>query len=282
MKKLICFFTIFVFWGITDSMAQGLHFGVKAGVLGNKANISGMRDQFKEESLTGFQVGPMLQYQTGFHGIALDFSLLYVERGIKLTNTSNRRSADIKTQSIDIPIELKWEMGISNNFDLFLGVGPSFSFLVDKDNWGRKLAHIAVDVIDKDLPSMGWRSTEVGLNFRIIGMALASVREELETAYTASFITICFSAILMYYIERNAQPEVFKNIGDGIWWTIITFATVGYGDIYPITFLGKLLGCIICLVGVTMVAIPIGIISSSFINIVQKKKQNLEKENDSQ
>ena len=54
MKKLICFFTIFVFWGITDSMAQGLHFGVKAGVLGNKANISGMRDQFKEESLTCF------------------------------------------------------------------------------------------------------------------------------------------------------------------------------------------------------------------------------------
>ena len=44
MKKIICFFTIFVFWGITDSMAQGLHFGVKAGVLGNKANISGMRD----------------------------------------------------------------------------------------------------------------------------------------------------------------------------------------------------------------------------------------------
>ena len=59
MKKLICFFTIFVFWGITDSMAQGLHFGVKAGVLGNKANISGMRDQFKEESLTVVQVGRM-------------------------------------------------------------------------------------------------------------------------------------------------------------------------------------------------------------------------------
>ena len=105
----------------------------------------------------------------------------------------------------------------------------------------------------------------------------------LETAYTASFITICFSAILMYYIERNAQPEVFKNIGDGIWWAIITFATVGYGDIYPITFLGKLLGCIICLVGVAMVAIPTGIISSSFINIVQKKEQrekfNKEEEN---
>ena len=164
MKKLICLFTILAFLGVANSMAQGLHFGLKAGVLGNKANVSGMRNQFKEESLTGFQVGPMLQYQTGFHGIALDFSLLYVQRGVKLTNTSNGRSTDIRTQSIDIPIELKWEMGISDDFDLFLGAGPSFSFLVDEDNWGRKLAHIAVDAIDKDLSSMGWRSTEVGLN----------------------------------------------------------------------------------------------------------------------
>lgn len=73
MKKLICLFTILAFLGVANSMAQGLHFGLKAGVLGNKANVSGMRNQFKEESLTGFQVGPMLQYQTGFHGIALDF-----------------------------------------------------------------------------------------------------------------------------------------------------------------------------------------------------------------
>lgn len=106
-----------------------------------------------------------------------------------------------------------------------------------------------------------------------VGKALYSVREELVTAYTASFITICFSAILMYYIERNAQPDVFENIGDGIWWAIITFATVGYGDIYPITPLGKLLGCIICLVGVAMVAIPTGIISSSFMSMIQNKER---------
>lgn len=78
-------------------------------------------------------------------------------------------------------------------------------------------------------------------SFRLIGQALASVKEELQTAYTASFITICFSAILMYYIEREAQPEVFENIGDGVWWAIITFATVGYGDIYPITPLARYL-----------------------------------------
>ena len=100
-------------------MAQGLHFGLKAGVLGNKADIQGISNRVKTENMTGFQVGPMLQYQTGFYGLTLDFSLLYVQRGVKLTNTSNDVSADIKTQSIDIPIELKWEMGRS--FLFFFG-----------------------------------------------------------------------------------------------------------------------------------------------------------------
>lgn len=164
MRMLVCLLIFFACLCPVTGMAQGLHFGVKAGVLGNKADVHGMSSRIKTENMTGFQVGPMLQYQTGFYGFALDFSLLYVQRGVKLTDTSCDLSTDVKTQSIDIPIELKWEMGLADHFDLFLGIGPSFSFLVDKDNWGRKLAHITVDVIDKDLPSMGWRSTEVGLN----------------------------------------------------------------------------------------------------------------------
>ncbi len=115
-------------------------------------------------------------------------------------------------------------------------------------------------------------------SFRIIGKALVTVKDELITAYTACLIMICFSGILMYYIERSAQPEAFGNIGDGCWWAIVTFATVGYGDIYPITLLGKLLGSIICLIGVAMVAIPTGIISSSFISIIQKKEAKLQEE----
>ena len=164
MKKIFNFILALALLFPMGSMAQGLHFGLKGGVLGNKASVKGMSSVFKEENLTGFQVGPMAQYQTGFYGITLDFSLLYVQRGVKLTNTSNRRSADIRTQSIDIPIELKWEMGLSEQFDIFLGVGPSFSFLIDKDNWARKFSHIAVDVVSKDLGSMGWRSSEVGFN----------------------------------------------------------------------------------------------------------------------
>lgn len=110
-------------------------------------------------------------------------------------------------------------------------------------------------------------------SFRLIGRALASVRDELATAYTACLIMVCFSAILMYYIERNAQPDVFQNIGDSFWWAIVAFTTVGYGDIYPITPLGKILSCVISMIGIAMIAIPTGIISSAFINIIQKKER---------
>ena len=117
-------------------------------------------------------------------------------------------------------------------------------------------------------------------SFQIIGKALALVKDELITAYTACFILIAFTATLIYYIERDAQPDVFRNIGDGFWWCIVTFTTTGYGDIYPITGLGKLLGGIISLIGIAMIAIPTGIISSSFMNIIQSRENKKMKDKD--
>lgn len=110
-------------------------------------------------------------------------------------------------------------------------------------------------------------------SFQLIGHVLGAVKEELVTAYTACGIMVCFSAILMYYIERGAQPEAFRNVGDGLWWAVVAFTTVGYGDIYPITPLGKILSSIISMIGIAMIAIPTGIISSSFINMMQKKQE---------
>lgn len=115
---------------------------------------------------------------------------------------------------------------------------------------------------------------------RIIGRALHDAKEELIAAYTICGIMICFSAILMYYTENTAQPEAFANIGDGLWWAIITFTTVGYGDIYPITVLGKMLGGVISLIGIGMIALPTGIISSAFMNVLQEKKKKEVKHTD--
>lgn len=117
-------------------------------------------------------------------------------------------------------------------------------------------------------------------SFQMIGTVLRTVREELVTAYTACGIMLGFSGILMYYIERYAQPQAFENIGDGFWWAIVAFTTVGYGDIYPITPLGRLLSSIISLIGIAMIAIPTGIISSAFMSMLIEKKQK-EKNNSS-
>lgn len=115
-------------------------------------------------------------------------------------------------------------------------------------------------------------------SFQMIGTVLQTVKEELITSYTACGIMLGFSGILMYYIERNAQPHAFENIGDGFWWAIVAFTTVGYGDIYPITPLGRLLSSLISLIGIAMIAIPTGIISSAFMNMLIEKKQKAEKE----
>lgn len=110
-------------------------------------------------------------------------------------------------------------------------------------------------------------------SFRIIGSVLHKAKDELITAYTACGIMVCFSGILMYYIEAKAQPDAFANIGDGLWWAIMTFTTVGYGDIYPITPLGKILGGFISLIGIAMIALPTGIISSAFMSIWKEREK---------
>ena len=108
-------------------------------------------------------------------------------------------------------------------------------------------------------------------SFQMIGEVLSTVKNELFTAYATAGIVVCFSAILMYYVERKAQPDVFTDIGEGFWWAVITFTTVGYGDVYPITPAGKFLGGIISMVGISMIALPTGLLSSAFMNRFHKR-----------
>ena len=92
------------------------------------------------------------------------------------------------------------------------------------------------------------------------------------TAFIVSFLLI-MAATLMYDIENEAQPDAFSNIGEALWWSVATLTTVGYGDIYPITGLGKLLSGVIALLGIGIVALPTGIISSAYIEEVQKRNK---------
>ena len=91
-----------------------------------------------------------------------------------------------------------------------------------------------------------------------------------------SSIFICgllmvIAAVLMYNIESEAQPEAFSNAFDALWWAVATLTTVGYGDIYPITAMGKILSAVIALLGIGLVAVPTGIISSGFTEQIERE-----------
>lgn len=85
-------------------------------------------------------------------------------------------------------------------------------------------------------------------------------------------ILIIASSLCMYSLEHEAQPEQFKNAFSGIWWSVSTLLTVGYGDIYPVTTLGRIMAIIIAFLGVGLVAIPTGIISAGFVEQYTKLK----------
>ena len=88
------------------------------------------------------------------------------------------------------------------------------------------------------------------------------------------FVTILVSGSLLYLAEAEAQPEKFGSIPRSLWWAIVTLTTVGYGDAYPVTTLGRFLAGIIAITGVTMIALPTGIFASSFSEAMERKRRS--------
>lgn len=102
-------------------------------------------------------------------------------------------------------------------------------------------------------------------SFNVITTVLKEKRNQIFSSLFIVIVLMFASSLCMYSVENNAQPDVFDNAFSGMWWSISTILTVGYGDIYPITILGRILAIIIALLGVGVVAIPTGIISAGFV-----------------
>lgn len=103
--------------------------------------------------------------------------------------------------------------------------------------------------------------------------------DQLVTAMLVVIVLLVVASSLMYVVENEAQPQVFSSIPTSMWWGIATLTTVGYGDIYPITPLGRLLGALMAVLGVGMFALPAGIIGSGFAEEMTRKKSAAAKEN---
>jgi len=97
--------------------------------------------------------------------------------------------------------------------------------------------------------------------------AFREIKEELLLFMTATIILLYISAVGIYFFEYQAQPEAFKSIFHSLWWSVATLTTVGYGDIAPITIGGKIFTFIILMIGLSIVSIPAGLISSAFSKI---------------
>ena len=104
--------------------------------------------------------------------------------------------------------------------------------------------------------------------------ALVIAREELVLFAAVALILLYLAGVGMYQFEHAAQPEVFRSVFDGLWWALCTLTTVGYGDVYPITAGGKLFTFAILVLGLGVVAVPVGLVASA----LSQARAELEKE----
>jgi voltage-gated potassium channel len=104
--------------------------------------------------------------------------------------------------------------------------------------------------------------------------ALALAKEELALFFFITIILIYLAAVGIYYFENEVQPDNFASVFDSLWWAVATLTTVGYGDVYPITSGGRIFTFFVLLIGLGIVAVPAGIISSALTKAVETKDKD--------
>jgi len=115
--------------------------------------------------------------------------------------------------------------------------------------------------------------------FVTVGVLGTVLRNEAKTLAAAIFILLILIVLAsagIYVVERNSQPEVFGSIPGAMWWATVTLTTVGYGDVVPVTFSGRLFGIFITVLGVGMAALPAGIIASGFTSELARRRERYE------
>lgn len=107
---------------------------------------------------------------------------------------------------------------------------------------------------------------------KVISNVFRSKKEELVLSFVITIFLIVIASCVMYYAEHDAQPDKFSSIPETMWWSVATLTTVGYGDEYPVTSLGKFLTACISILGIGMFALPAGILASGFSDEFKKLK----------
>jgi len=111
-------------------------------------------------------------------------------------------------------------------------------------------------------------------SLNLIKRVFRSNKEELVLTSVLMCLLLIVSSTLLYFCENVAQPDVFSSIPATMWWAVATLTTVGYGDIYPITIMGRFFASIIAILGIGMFALPAGILGAGFVEAIQESKKS--------
>lgn len=109
-------------------------------------------------------------------------------------------------------------------------------------------------------------------SLKLIKSVFLSKREELVLSTVMMVLLLVISSSLLYYCENSAQSNQFSSIPATMWWSVATLTTVGYGDMYPITLLGKICASAVAIVGIGMFALPTGILGAGFVEVLQDER----------
>ena len=124
------------------------------------------------------------------------------------------------------------------------------------------------------------RSTRLGHHsdgIRTLLRVLQTKSNELLTVVVVLIVLLILASSLMYYVENNAQPDDFSSIPATAWWGIVTLTTVGYGDMAPVTALGRVIAGVMAILGIGLFALPAGILGSGFMQEVERKKTDADR-----
>jgi len=115
-------------------------------------------------------------------------------------------------------------------------------------------------------------------SIKLVGDVIWNKRSEIGVIMGLIIIIMIIASFVMFYAEHKDNAEHFPNVLSCLWWAIVTMTTIGYGDVYPITTAGKVVGSIMALLGIGLVAMPTGIISAGFLEkIAEKEKEEKDK-----
>ncbi|UTW04215.1 ion transporter [Amphritea atlantica] len=122
-----------------------------------------------------------------------------------------------------------------------------------------------------------FKLTRYSASMSLLLQVLHREARSIGAALFVLFMLIIVASSLIYFAEHHAQPEVFSSIPAAMWWAIVTMTTVGYGDVIPITVMGKIMASVISIMSLGIVALPAGLLASGFSEAIRERRRTYEK-----